>query len=81
MLHTKFVHYFPSENMEQLEQNVCIRNYFQADITKVILLGANEAQLTGNYDDNLKGEFSRVIRRGFPSSNNGPQMCSMLTVS
>ena len=33
LLHTNFVHYFPAENMAQLEQSVWIRNHFQADNT------------------------------------------------
>lgn len=44
-LHAKFVYYFPSENMAQLEQNAWIRHLFQADITKVIWFATNEEQL------------------------------------
>src|SRR6218665_1098745 len=43
--YAKLVHYFPAENMAQLEQNALIRNHFQRDISLKYLHAANEAQL------------------------------------
>jgi len=57
--YAKFVHYFPAENMVQLEQNALIRNPFQTDISLKYLLAANEAQLIDlSCDENLRGKFS-----------------------
>ena len=59
LIHEKFVHYFSAENKAQLEQNAWIRNPFQADITKVTLSAANEAQLIElSCDGTLKEKFS-----------------------
>ena len=54
----KIVHYFSAENKAQLEQYAWIRNPFQADITKVTLSAANEAQLIElSCDGTLKEKF------------------------
>jgi len=60
--YANLVHYFPAENMAQLEQNALIRNPFQTDISIKFLLAANEAQLIDlSCDENLRGKFSDVF--------------------
>src|SRR6218665_1806249 len=59
--YAKLVHYFPAENMAQLEQISLIRNPFQTDIglSLKLLPAANEAQLIDlSCDENLRGKFS-----------------------
>src|SRR6218665_916310 len=59
--YAKLVHYFPAENMAQLEQISLIRNPFQTDIglSLKLLPAANEARLIDlSCDENLRGKFS-----------------------
>src|SRR6218665_1898153 len=62
LLHVKFVHYIPAENMAQLEENAWIRSIFPEDINKIILFAANETQMIDFLcNENPKGVLREQI--------------------